>query len=314
MAEASIRKAVIVGATGPTGVHLAQSLRARGIEVRVASRSRENLEQHFSADEYELFPADATDRAETLRAVEGCDLVCDAIGLPGDQMDLHAVTAASIAAAVRQTGARCLQVSSFWAYLPLEYIPLNERHPREGGNPWIERRREAEDILRAAGAAIVHLPDFFGPLVHTSTLQQPLREAAQGQTMNWIGSLDAEHEFAYIPDAMETVAQLALRDEAYGERWIVPGAGPLSGEDVRALVSKKLGHEAKMRGAGLWTLRLVSLFSKDLRGFLQMVPEYLKPLVYDGSKLRALLGDLPMRPYAESIGATLDWLKAPRTP
>ncbi len=305
---------MIIGATGPTGVHLAQSLRALGVEVRVSSRSRENLEKRFSVDEYQIFPADAADPAQMLKAVDGCDLVCDAIGLPGDQMELHAATASSVAAAVRQTGARCLHISSFWAYLPLHYIPLNELHPREGGNRWIELRREAEDILLGAGAAIVHLPDFFGPLVHTSTLQQPLQEAVQGQTMNWIGSLDTEHEFAYIPDAMEAAARLALREEAYGERWIVPGVGPLCGKDVRDLVSKKLGSEAKMRGAGLWTLRLVSLFNRDLRGFMQMVPEYLKPLVYDGSKLKKLLGDLPMRPYEESIGATLDWLKAPQRP
>jgi hypothetical protein len=31
-------------------------------------------------------------------------------------------------------------------------------------------------------------------------------------------------------------------------------------------------------------LRLVSLFSKDLRGFMQVVPDYVKPIAYDASR------------------------------
>jgi hypothetical protein len=42
---------------------------------------------------------------------------------------------------------------------------MNESHPRSGGPPWVRYRREAEDILCEAGAAILHLPDFYGPHV-----------------------------------------------------------------------------------------------------------------------------------------------------
>ena len=127
--------------------------------------------------------------------------------------------------------------------------------------------------------------------------------------MNWIGSPETEREYAFVPDAMEAVVRLALRDEAYGERWIVPGAGGLTGERVRRIASERLGREVKLRGAGMLTLRLVSLFNAELRGFLQIAPDYLKPIRYDGSKLRRLLGELPLRPYEDSLAATLDWLR-----
>jgi hypothetical protein len=39
-------------------------------------------------------------------AIEGCKLVYDCIGLPGDQMHLHPVTARNIAGALRHTKAR----------------------------------------------------------------------------------------------------------------------------------------------------------------------------------------------------------------
>ena len=48
-------------------------------------------------------------------------------------------------------------------------------------------RREAEDILQGAGAAVLNLPDFYGPEVHASILQRALEEAAAGKAVNWIG-------------------------------------------------------------------------------------------------------------------------------
>jgi nucleoside-diphosphate-sugar epimerase len=41
---------------------------------------------------------------------------------------------------------------------------------------------------------------------------------------------------------------------------------------------------------------------------LQVVPDYLKPVSYDASKLTALLGPQAMTSYEDGIAATLDWL------
>ncbi len=42
------------------------------------------------------------------------------------------------------------------------------------------------------------------------------------------------------------------------------------------------------------TLRIVSLFNKDLRGMLQVAPDYIKPVRYDARKLQGLLGSQQM--------------------
>jgi nucleoside-diphosphate-sugar epimerase len=161
-------KVAIIGATGPTGIHLAGELRKTPAAVRVVARRMDNLAQLFPDAAFEKRPADILDIDATLRAVEGCDLVYDCIGLPGDQMHLHPVIARNIAGALRHTNARCVQVSSYWAYYPQVRAEMNEGHPRSGGSAWVRHRREAEDILCGAGAAILHLPDFYGPQVHVS--------------------------------------------------------------------------------------------------------------------------------------------------
>ena len=302
-------KVAIVGATGPTGIHLATELRKTDAAVRVVARSMDRLARLFPETVIEKWPADILDANATLRAVEGCDLVYDCIGLPGDQMHLHPITARNVRGAVRHTNARCVHVSSYWAYYPQVRDQMNESHPRSGGPRWVRFRREAEDILSEAGAAILHLPDFYGPQVHVSTLQNALNEAASGKTVNWLGKADVQREYIYVPDAMRIAAAIGARPEAFGAHWCLPGGGPLNGQQLVAIAERHLGRPIKLRSASLMTLRLVSLFNKDLRGLLQDAPDYMKPVRYDARKLQGLLGPPQMMTsYEAGIGRTISWI------
>jgi len=304
----------ILGATGPTGIHLANILHAQGLAVRVVSRSAANLSRAFADPAFETVAADVLDAGDAVRAVSGCALIYDCLGLPAEQMHLHPATARNIAKAVRATGARCIQVSSYWAYLPLQHSPLSEAHPRSGGSDWVRWRREAEDILREAGAAILHLPDFYGPHVHTSTLQNALAEAAQGKTMNWIGAADTPREYIFVPDAMAIAARLGTLEAAFGQDWVLPGSGPLTGAQAAAIAGRHLSRTVKLRAAGVGMLRLVSLFNKELRGFMQVVPDYVKPIAYDATKLAGLIGSSQPTSYDMGIARTLDAIAAAAAP
>ena len=302
----------IVGATGPTGIHLAAALRKTGAGVRVVARGMDKLARLFPDSGVEKRAADILDADATLRALEGCELVYDCVGLPGDQMHLHPVTARNIAGALRHSKARCVQVSSYWAYYPQVRAVMDESHPRNGGPPWVRHRREAEDILLDAGAAILHLPDFYGPQVHVSTLQNALDEAAAGKSVNWLGKADVRREYIYVPDAMRIAALIGARPEAFGAHWCLPGSGPLSGRQVAEIAGRKLGRPVKLRTAGMTMLRMVGLFKKDLRDFLQIAPNYMKPVRYDARKLAGLLGPPEMTGYEAGIAETLAWIAANR--
>ena len=86
-------RTAIVGATGPTGSHLVRERVSRGRQVRVVSRRRDHLEQVFAGLPVEIATADALDPESLARAVERCDLVVDAIGLPPERMSDHPATA-----------------------------------------------------------------------------------------------------------------------------------------------------------------------------------------------------------------------------
>jgi nucleoside-diphosphate-sugar epimerase len=311
MTAIQFHQAAVVGATGPTGRHLVRELLRRGVSVRAVSRSEGNLRRAFGEAKVKRTVADGLNAVALRRALAGCDIVFDCIGLPLEQIADYPGTARNIAAAISGSGARAVQISSYWAYLPLRQLPLSEKHPRTGGNRLMKIRREAEDILRGAGAAIANLPDFYGPEVHASSLQQVLMEAAAGKRINWIGSPETPREYIYVRDAMQAVISLASCKQAYGELWIIPGAGMISLTQIVEIAANHLGRTLKVRSAGPLMLRLISLFVKELREFLPMVPTYLQPISYDGTKLRRLLGNIPATPYAEGIPCTLDWLGKP---
>jgi nucleoside-diphosphate-sugar epimerase len=310
--ETAIERAAIIGATGATGIHLARQLVEEGTPVRVLSRSADNLERHFSELDVERSVADAADAEAVRRGIGDCDVVFDCVGLPAAQMHLHPVTAAAITEAARYSGSRCLQVSSFWSYLPAADLPINEGSRRQGGNHYIQMRRQAEDIFVDAGGAVLQLPDFFGPAVAMSSLQRLLEEAVQGDTVNWIGSPDTERDYVYVPDAMRVAVKLARFPEAGGRRWVLAGSGALSARRAAEVAGHHLGKQLKVRGAPPWLLKIMGLFSTELRAFLPMVPHYAQPVSYDDGHLTELIGPIEHTTYDAAIAATLDWISLPR--
>jgi nucleoside-diphosphate-sugar epimerase len=301
----TFKRIAVLGATGPTGRALASELQEREHTVRVVSRRADILNACFPGPGFEKKSGDAMEVASLAAALQGCDLVVDCIGLPGDRMADHPVTARSIAQVVQRFGARCIQVSSYWSFMPIKELPVSEQHPREGGPPWALLRRETEDILRDAGGAIVHLPDFFGPHVHTSTLQLGLIDAVKGKPMSWIGPADVARDYIYVPDAMRVVAELLTREAAYGVDWVVPGSGPVSAIQLARMLTRLLNREIRIRAAPPWLLRILSFFNKDIRGLMQVVPEYVKPISFDGAKLNRLLGHIARTKYEDALRATI---------
>ena len=82
--------------------------------------------------------------------------------------------------------------------------------------------------------------------------------------------------------------------------WCLPGSGPLSGRQVADIAGRYLGRQVKLRSAGMTTLRIVGLFNKDLRGLLQVAPDYMKPVRYDAGKLQGLLGPQQITSYDDN--------------
>jgi nucleoside-diphosphate-sugar epimerase len=107
---------------------------------------------------------------------------------------------------------------------------------------------------------------------------------------------------------MRIMAELAECDEAYGTDWGIPGSGLLTADRLAEIAAEHLGRPVRVRAVSGLLLKLLSLVHPGLRAIRPMIPHYVRPVRYETSKLRGLLGEVRTTPFEEAIPATLDWL------
>ena len=306
--DAAGLKVAVFGATGPIGRRVTSVLAERGADVRVVSRSPENLARHFGELPVERHAADLEDPAAAAGAARDRHLVVHAVGLPAEAFDRHVPIARNAVAACREAGARAFLVTSYWSYGPGQTEPMREDRPRRGDSRMARIREREEEVFLEAGGAVARLPDFYGPEEGYSLLNEALGSLVAGDTADWPGDPDAPRDFLHYADAGRLLVELALREEAYGEAWNVPGSGAAPPRQLLETGARAAGTAPKVRRIRPWMARLAALFRSDVRAFLDVMPLYDAPAVLDGSKLEALLGPLPGTPYEEGIPETVAWL------
>lgn len=114
---------------------------------------------------------------------------------------------------------------------------------------------------------IVRSADFYGPVATQSFTPATVFERIRlGKTPQWIGNADAVHSFTYTPDAGRSTAQLARKDEAYGQRWHLPTSHePMTGRSFVRVACELAGVPVRLPVAPRWLLRLMGIFNPVLR-------------------------------------------------
>jgi nucleoside-diphosphate-sugar epimerase len=179
-------------------------------------------------------------------------------------------------------------------------------------------RKAQEDLLMAEHATgriqatVLRLPDFYGPGVDKSFLHAAFAAAVRGATANMIGPIDTPHEFVFVPDVGPVVAKLVATPAAYGRIWHLAGAGVTTQRDLIAEIERQMGHPVRMRIAGKTMLRVLGLFDRFLREFIEMHYLLTDPVLMDDSALHELIGPVPKTSYADGVRLTLAALKGDR--
>ncbi|MCB9846812.1 MAG: NAD(P)H-binding protein [Phycisphaeraceae bacterium] len=301
------RKAVIFGATGATGRVIAQALLDREIALRVVSRSATHLERDFGHTGAERVTADLFDAEMATHAADGCDVIFQCVGLPMERYTDHVELGRVTAQAMRSTGAACVLVSGYWSYGAGAACPINEQTERRPSDQFGGARLEQERILLGAGARVAVLPDFYGPGTH-GVLMNALEAIASGKPAMWFQPLGDLREYVYVPDLGKPLVDLALREGAEGERFVIGGAGGISAAKIAQIAGRLLGCQPVFREVSPLKLTLGALLNKEARSFKPVAPIYRSPAVFDDSRFRDLFGG-EATPYEQGIPETLRWLR-----
>ena len=312
-----MRKVAIFGAAGAIGRNLGPELERRGIPFRVVGRTLTNLAEAFREMRHaEILVADLSDTGAATEAARGADTVIYAVGAPYTAFHLHPkLMRIAVSAAAAAGVERLVVISSVYSYGIPQTQRVAETHPRVPVSVKGEMRKEQEDIAMAAHergqlkAMVVRLPDFYGPHADQSLANPIFRAALAGKTANWLGPAGTPHEFVFVPDAALVIAELASRDDCFGEAWNFAGPGEISALGFIQKIYQAVGREPRFRSAGRTLLRIMGWFNPLMRELPEMLYLQETPVLLEDEKLRRKLGEVRKTSYDEGIRLTLDWMR-----
>jgi nucleoside-diphosphate-sugar epimerase len=244
------------------------------------------------------------------------DTIIYAVGVPYPSFQLHpAMIRTTIEAATSMRVVRLVLVSNVYAYGVPRTSHVAETHPREPDTRKGKFRKEQEDAVLEAHqksgvrGLVVRLPDFYGPHADLSMANPIFRAALDGKTANWLGPVNAPHEWVFVPDTGPVIADLAECAECYGEAWNFAGPAEMNVMDFITRVYRAAGRGPKYRSVGRGMLKMMGWFSALYRELPEMLYLQETPVLLDDAKLRAKFGAVHKTGYDEGIRQTLEWMK-----
>ncbi len=318
-------RALVSGAHGFVGSHLAAALLERGEAVRVLDRPaprqadvggerRSGLELLGIADEVELAEGDLRDAEAVAAAVAGCDsvfhlaaqtIVGVAARSPLETFEVNVRGAWNVFEACREHGAgRVVFASSDKAYGASPELPYREDFPLRGINTYDASKAAADLVARSYARAhglplaVTRFANVYGggDLNFSRLIPETVVAALEGRAPVIRSDGSPERDFLHVDDAVAAYLAIAAaldRGGAAGEAFNAGGERPHSVREVVEAIARLAGTGAE----------------PDFRG--DGVPEGEIDRQYvDSSKLRALTGWRPGVELRDGLARTLEWYRA----
>jgi CDP-glucose 4,6-dehydratase len=316
-------RALVSGAHGFVGSHLAKALLERGDEVRVLDRPAPRLadvggERLSGLDllgirgEVELVEADLRDADAVADAVAGVDsvfhlaaqtIVGVARDSPLETFEVNVRGAWNVFEACRKRGAACVVfASSDKAYGSSPELPYREDFPLRGIYPYDASKAAADTIARSYATAyglplaVTRFANVYGggDLNFSRLIPEAVVAAIEGRAPIIRSDGSPERDFLHVDDAVSAYLSIesALGAGAAGEAFNAGGERPHS---VREVVESI----AALAGTGV---------EPDFQGAGNPDGEIDRQFV-DSTKLRELTGWRPEVELEDGLRRTLDWYR-----
>ncbi|TWA60425.1 nucleoside-diphosphate-sugar epimerase [Azospirillum baldaniorum] len=307
------RTALVLGATGGIGGHVARRLRNGGWTVRALARDPGKAGAQGGL---EWIRGDALSASAVAHAAQGASLIVHAVNPPTYRNwgKLVLPMLANTIAAARASGARILLPGTVYNYGPDAFPLLDESSPQTPLTRKGAIRVEMERHLRMASdkgdvrVLIVRAGDFFGPGAGNSWFSQGLvKPGRRLRSLTYPGKAGVGHQWAYLPDVAETMVRLAEREarDAFatfhmGGHWDEDGTRVL--EAIRRVVGEP---DLPVRRLPWLLMTAASPFVPLFRELVEMRYLWETPVKLNNARLTAELGAEPHTPLDEAVRATL---------
>lgn len=311
-----MKKAIVVGATGGTGAVITAELVKRGVPVVAFGRSRQKLmelaESLGNPMHLELAIGDAFRPDDIAAAAKDADVLFHCANVPYDQMESKLLPLGeSVMEAANRLGLKVVAIDGIYPYGRRQMDRVTEEHPKQPHTKKGKIRLAFEQMIFSgrwtkARAMVVRLPDYYGPTANqASYLGGTLEAIAEGKMAFFIGDMEVPREYVYLPDAAIMVAELAGRDDAYGQNWNIPGSAILSGHEIVRIARQASGLKKPVLPLGRTGLSLLGLFVPVMKEVVEMLYLTEEPLRLSGAKYERHIGPIPATKPEDGIAATI---------
>jgi len=309
------KHALVTGAGGFIGSHLAEKLVESGAQVRAlvhynALGSWGWLNQSPLRDEMRVIAGDVTDRDSVRQAMEGVEVVFHLAALIAIPYSYHAPSSyvhtniegtLAMLQCARETGiGRLVHTSTSEVYGTARYVPIDEGHPLQGQSPYSASKIGADKLAEAFhlsfGLPVVTVRPFntFGPRQSArAVIPTIIIQCLKGGDVS-LGNLHPTRDLNFVSNTVEGFMRAAEAAEAVG-RTINLGSGrEISVGDLAQLIGRLAGKP-------------ICIKSDDQR--LRPDKSEVERLLADNTLAQKILGWKPQVSLEEGLERTIAWIR-----
>ncbi len=259
------KTALVTGADGFIGSHLTEALLARGYKVRALAQynSFNNwgwLEDVAPYDRLEIVCGDVRDPDFCRHICRGVDTVFHLAALiaipysyvaPDSYVDTNIKGTLNMCQAARDCGvSRIVVTSTSEVYGTAQYVPIDEKHPRQPQSPYsatkIGADAIAESFYRAFDLPVVIARPFntYGPRQSArAIIPTIITQIASGKGQLKLGDLSPTRDFNYVADTAAGFIALAETPGIEGRNINIATGTEVSMADTLATIARIMGVE-----------------------------------------------------------------------
>lgn len=306
-------KVLVTGADGFIGSHLVELLLAEGYQVRALSVYNSfnywGWLEDIKHPALEVVNGDVRDAAFCRHITQECSIVFHLAALiaipysyvaPESYVDTNITGTLNMCQAARDCGVeRIIVTSTSEVYGTAQYVPIDERHPRQPQSPYSATKIGADAIAKSFFNAF-SLPVVIARPFNTYGPRQSARaiiptiitQIANGARQIQVGDLSPTRDFNFVKDTCRGFLALARAKGIEGEEINIATGTEVSMQDTLSLIARLMGADVE------WV--------QDPQRIRPAKSEVFR-LCGDNTKITTLTDWRPTFSLAEGLQQTIEW-------
>ncbi len=295
----------ILGAGGIIGKELAKSLPKYADRIRLVSRSPKTVNRTD-----EIFSADLLDIDQTMKAVEGSEVVYLTAGLPYKIKTWQSqwpIIIKNVIDACKTHNAKLVFFDNVYSYGHVNGWMTENTVMNPSSKKGAVRKKIAEMVMDEVGrgnfkAIIARAADFYGPNTPLSFVNVMVFDNfKKGKQAQWLVNDKVKHSLTYTPDAGKATAILGNTESAYNQVWHLPtDRNALTGKEFIEKVAKEFGLLPHYIVLSRRMVQMVGLFNGIVRESVEMLYQNDSDYLFDSGKFEEAF-DFKATSYGQGI-------------